>query len=294
MLEVQAGERGLRASEAVFAHVRNLPGLVEEVLDAIGSDQLLSVAVSVAPRPVPDSYLPPFLAGEAVARSLAALAKVPLVRTTHQEGHIRAGLAGTKLSVNDPFYALHISGGTTELLRVSPKSFGFAIDFLGGSDDLYAGQFVDRIGVLAGLGFPAGPALDPLIEAQPTAWELPWVRPRHKNGSWWTSFSGPESAAERALQGGADVAAVARGALQSIANSLAALANAAAQPGNLLVIGGVAANTLLRRDLKRLLQPAGWSVWFADPEWSRDNAIGVAHVALDAWQSFSGEENEKA
>ena len=282
ILPVPAGNRGLRARDAVFAHMKNLPDLVEEVLADIRIDDLAGVSVSVAPRPVVDSYLPPFLAGEAVARSLAALARIPLFRTSHQEGHIRAGLAGTGLPADQAFFALHVSGGTTELLAVEPSGPGWRFQLIGASDDLYAGQMVDRIGVLLGLPFPAGPEIDRLAESVHDEEPIPWSRPRRLVNGWRISFSGPETAAERAVREGADPARMARGVMEAISQSLAALVVACGVAGPLLVIGGVAANTHLRRRLTHLLQPHGVAVWFADPDWSRDNAIGVAYLGLDA------------
>lgn len=282
VLPVPIGSRGLRPGDAVFHHVRNLPVLVRTVLDGLSPAGLAGIAVSTAPRPVPDSYLPPFLAGMAVAESLAALNTVPLLRTTHQEGHIRAGLAGANMAPAGPFLAVHVSGGTTELVSVDPGVMPWRIELLGGSDDLYAGQFVDRIGVLLGLSFPAGPELDQLAESTEESVPLPYSRPRQRDGQWWTSFSGPESAAERAVASGASPAMVARGVMTSIGQSLCALAESTGRAGDLLVVGGVAANTHLRRMMRQRLEPRGWQVRFAPPEWSRDNAVGVAFLMQDA------------
>lgn len=290
VLPVPSGARGLRARDAVFYHNQNLPELVEEVWQQGEPADLVGIAVSTQPRPVADSYLPCFLAGQAVAQSLAVVAGLPLVKTTHQQGHIRAGMAGSGLPSDREFLALHVSGGTTELVLVSPGATGLGIQLKGGSDDLYAGQFVDRVGVLLGLGFPAGPALDQLAESTHQAVLLPWSRPRLKNGLWWTSFSGSESAAGRALAQGANPAELARGVMEAIAHSLAALVVKSGIPSDVLVVGGVAANTHLRRQLQHWLAPAGWTVWFADPKWSQDNAIGVAFLGLDAWQNSGKEE----
>ncbi len=283
VLPVALGERGLRASDAVFYHNQHLPLLVEDVVAQADVRDLVGVSVSTQPRRAPDSYLPCFLAGQAVAQSLAALVRVPLVRTTHQEGHIRAGMAGSGCPSDRGFWALHVSGGTTELLAVNPSPAGLAITPQGGSDDLYAGQLVDRIGVRLGLQFPAGPAMDELAESASKAVDLPWSRPRFKDQRWWTSFSGCEAAAQRALADGANPAELARGVMEVIAHNLAALVLKVGNGADLLVVGGVAANTHLRRQLRRWLNPAGWTVWFADPKWSQDNAVGVAYLGLDAW-----------
>lgn len=61
---------------------------------------------------------------------------------------------------SDQFLTFHLSGGTSELLYVSSKPSGFEVEIIGGTTDLSAGQFVDRIGVAMGLPFPAGPHLE--------------------------------------------------------------------------------------------------------------------------------------
>lgn len=286
-LPVPLGARGLRPSEALFLHIQYLPGLLEALWDVSGPVTLSAVGVSVAPRPDPDSYLPPFLAGEAVARGVAAVQGLPVLRTSHQEGHIRAGIAGSGLRPQGEFWALHVSGGTTELVRVRMAGEGWQVTMVGGTDDLYAGQFVDRVGVLLGASFPAGPQLDQMAEAQEHMVRLPWTKPRHVDGLWRISFSGPESAAERAIKDGVAGGPLARGVMESIGKTLAGLVAASADGGDLLVVGGVAANTHLRRVLGTRLP--NWRVWFADPGWSRDNAIGVAYLALDRVSDERGE-----
>ncbi|NMP21151.1 peptidase M22 [Sulfobacillus sp. DSM 109850] len=291
LLPVPMGSRGLRPSEALFYHVKNLPAMLERVMDGLDRHRLVVVGASQTPRPTPDSYLPPFLAGMLAAQAVALGRGVPLIHCTHQEGHIRAGLWSAAWDPADPFLALHISGGTTELLRVDRRTVPWSIDLVGGSDDLYAGQFVDRVGVALGLAFPAGPELDRLAESAAAPLALPWSRPRSRDGRWWTSFSGPESAARRALREGAEPTALAKGVMESISRSLSALVEAAAPPGHLLVVGGVAANTHLRRVMTARLQKNGWQIGFAAPEWSRDNAVGIALIAQERF--LADEEDEK-
>lgn len=91
ILSVKPGRCGLQQSEMVFQHTRNLPRLVEEVF-ADKDCTLAAIGVSGYPRPLADSYMPAFLAGMSVARSLAAAYKVPLEVISHQENHLEAGL----------------------------------------------------------------------------------------------------------------------------------------------------------------------------------------------------------
>ena len=104
--------------------------------------------------------MPVFVAGTQTAGALAAALDVPLIRTTHQRGHLAAAAWHTPLEETDSLLALHLSGGTTDLLRLT----GEGLEQIGGSLDLHAGQLVDRAGVAMGLSFPAGPELEALAE----------------------------------------------------------------------------------------------------------------------------------
>src|SRR5690606_9124897 len=120
--------------------------------------RVAAVCASCAPRPQKGSYMPVFEVGLSWGLSLSRAWGVPFWRTTHQEGHIAAGLATASPPLEgESFLAIHLSGGTTELLQVEKKGEGFDITLLGGTRDLNAGQLVDRVGVAMGLPFPAGP-----------------------------------------------------------------------------------------------------------------------------------------
>lgn len=284
VLAVESGQRGLRPSEAVFRHLQNLPELIEE---AWAGEALAAVAVAVAPRPQPASYLPSFRAGETVGRILAKAQKVPLWLTSHQEGHLAAGVMEAGGPEAAWFWALHVSGGTTELLRVRPRPGGFAVQQRGGTADLYAGQLVDRVGVALGLPFPAGPALEQLSLGARDRVILPVGAVRFREGQAWISFSGPEAAAQRAIALGADPAAVARGVEECVARGLVKLVEAGCDtPAPLLVVGGVAANGRVRRVLQERLGPE-WPLYWASPARSRDNAVGVAGLGAD-WLAAGG------
>ena len=274
LLPVAEGECGLRQSEALFCHVKQLPELMEELTAEIGPLSPRAVCVSVRPRPQEGSYMPVFLAGAGLARSLAAAWAVPLYETSHQEGHIAAALWSAGLSWQEPFLALHLSGGTGEILRVTPKAAGYEIESVGDTD-LPPGQFVDRVGVALGLPFPAGPHLERLAEeAQDLSFRLSGsVQGTH------ISFSGPESAAQRAIKAGVEPASVAAAVLDNIAKSLAKAIEAARRQSGctkVLLAGGVAANQRIRSRLLPL------KVDFAAPKYAGDNACGVALIGLAA------------
>lgn len=285
VLPVPPGRLGLRQQEAVFHHVVHLGELMEEARRVVGQGGIVAVAASTRPRPVEASYLPVFRVGEAFGRAMAAACAVPFFPTSHQEGHLAAALLSTGEPPAGPFLAVHLSGGTTELLlvqRVRCAQGFFRVERLGGTVDLYAGQFVDRVGVAAGLPFPAGPHLEALAEQAEGAYPLP-VAARGLT----VSFAGPATAALRALAAGVPAPQVARGVFRCLALSLAALlraGRAAAGVGEALVVGGVAASRLLRSGLEGELAGAGLAVRYADPRLSTDNAVGVAALGREALQ----------
>ena len=116
-LDVPSGARGLQQSEMVFQHVKRLPELMETLL-ARHPVRIDSVCASLRPRPAPESYMPAFRVGEGYARTVAAALDIPFIETSHQHGHIRAAMIETPLTFWDDFLALHLSGGTTEMLLV--------------------------------------------------------------------------------------------------------------------------------------------------------------------------------
>ncbi len=282
MLFVPQGGRGLRQSDAVFAHTRNLPDLVGALFAAIGGAELLAVAVSARPADEENSYMPAFLAGRSAAAAIAASRRVPLIETTHQRGHIRAALIGNEaLLAKDRFLALHLSGGTTDLLTVTlGRGRVASVARLGRSADLHAGQFVDRVGVRLGLPFPCGKHLEQLAaKAAETGLRIP-SSVRGMN----CSFSGAETQAGRLIESGADRAATAFAVYGCLARTVEKLVrNARAETGvaDVLLCGGVSGSALLRTLLEaRLDKPA----LYADPTYAPDNAAGVALLGREGCQ----------
>ncbi|MBN2909830.1 O-sialoglycoprotein endopeptidase [Polycladomyces sp. WAk] len=289
-LDVPQGERGLQQSHAVFQHVRRLPELFLRLpLDQV---KVAAVAVSTAPRPQTGSYMPVFLVGKSWAQSLAHAWGVPLIGTTHQEGHIAAGEAtADRTWTADRFLAIHLSGGTTDLLHVRRKEAGYAIETIGGSSDLHAGQLVDRIGVAMGLPFPSGQHVEELALRYDGGEQV--TIPSSVDGLT-CSFSGPQTALLRLWEKrAASREALAFAALRCVANTVEKLLKHAfdrGYPKEVLIVGGVAANSLIRDRLrKRLEHPAVRArLTFADPRYSGDNAYGVARIGLWAVNGCHG------
>lgn len=277
ILQVASGARGLRQSEALFQHVQNIPEITARLSDAVKEHELAAIGVSVKPRPQDDSYLPVFLPGLALGEALGNLLGIPCHKLTHQETHIWGGLASADGPKSLDFLVIHLSGGTTELTAVSrsEETNQLQIELLGGTLDLHAGQYVDRLGVKLGLPFPAGPSLEKM--AQRTSETVP-VATFHRGGM--VSFSGPLTALENML-GEVSPEVCARTCFVSIARTLVKWIQWAAETYSsreLLIVGGVASNQIIRDTLRARLPD--WQLYFADPVYSVDNAYGAAFFSF--------------
>lgn len=277
LLVVKPGRRGLAQSEMVFQHTRNLPDLLE-ALDLSGV-QVKAIGVSAKPRPREGSYMPAFLVGLGMARSLGKLLDVPVHRFTHQHNHMFAGLWSVGKTAPDRFLLVHISGGTTDLLLCERKPEGtFALEPRGTSIDLHAGQFIDRVGVALGLPFPAGAPLEKLADTASEAYPLKvWSQAGE------LSLSGPCSQALRAIQQGADAAGLALGVERAIGKALARTIGWVCEKEQLsqvLLAGGVSANGEIRRQLEGYLARRQIGLWAPDPRYSVDGAVGNAWAAV--------------
>lgn len=282
LLCVEKGNRGLRQSEALFQHVRNLESLVADTLQSIDKRSIRAVGVSICPSGRENSYMPVFLAGKTVAKSIAAALEVPVYEFTHQQGHIRAALFGNEELIGTNFFAFHLSGGTSELIHVSPS---FELETIGGSSDINAGQLVDRLGVKMGLAFPAGKELETLAGSYDGDGFV--KLPSSVNGLH-CSFSGIETKASALIDAGIDKAELAIAVYDCLARTLSKLiVNAVCKYGTnvFLLAGGVASSDMLKKLLHRRLLGEKVDVHFAEPALSSDNAVGVALLACDAYNS---------
>lgn len=279
MLRVASGERGLRQSDGVFQHVRNLAEIMPALMADAERTRIKAVAVSTRPRPEQDSYMPVFLAGKTAAITLANALDVRLIELSHQQGHVRAALYGNEQLMGRRFLGMHISGGTTEIFTVGTN---LEIGLIGGCADLHAGQLVDRVGVSLGMAFPSGKYMEALASEKSgePAVRLPiWVRGTQ------CSFSGTESAAQRLIEQGVDGADIAYAVYDAMARTFHKLIVNAADASGLdcvLIAGGVASSGLLRKMLRERMAKRGHvDVRFGEARLSSDNAVGIALLCQD-------------
>lgn len=273
LLPVKAGELGLRQSDAVFHHTKQLPDMIEQLSAQYSDISPSVVTASARPRNIEGSYMPCFLVGEGFGRSLAAVEHIPLYITSHQIGHILAALySADRLDlIRQPFIAFHVSGGTTDCLFCEPdEEEVLRITEAGTSLDLKAGQAVDRTGVMLGLRFPCGPELEKLAAGADKRIKTKAVL---KDGN--CCLSGVENKCRTMLEKGESPENIARYCLDTIAETIAAMTSSALERyGSLPLVfaGGVMSDVIIRDRLLEKFPGAD----FAEPQFSCDNAAGTA------------------
>lgn len=273
LLPVREGELGLRQSDAVFQHIKSLPELSDRLFSHISADEITAVGVSTRPRAVEGSYMPCFSVGYTHAKLLADALGVPLIECSHQQGHVAASLwsAGRLDLMDKTHLAWHLSGGTTELLLVEPDGNNVKCTCIGGTSDISAGQLIDRTGQLLQLPFPSGKHLDGLWKDAKNTDVF-----KVKCPEFTFSLSGVQNKVNDYFHTYQDKAETAAYALRCVCHAvMTATKNARkAYPGLPVVFsGGVASNSMLRQALASL-EPV-----FSAPEFSTDNAMGVAVLA---------------
>lgn len=280
-LPVKEGERGIRQSDAVFAHTVNVPFLMEKAKELLADKTPVCIGVSSKPRNVNGSYMPCFLVGVAVAESLSAFLSVPLYKFSHQCGHIMAAIysSGRYDITENTFGAFHVSGGTTELVRADFKDGEFITEIVGGTSDLNAGQVIDRIGVHLGLSFPAGAELEKL--ALTNSKKIP-KKKISCNGTY-VNLSGLENLAIKLYSDTNDKSLVAAFVLDYVGRAILEMMNAyTADYGktDFVFAGGVMCNSII----KKMINSSGNNA-FAEPALSADNAVGIATLAMRKYLS---------
>lgn len=278
LLPVREGELGLRQSDALFHHTKQLPTVIREL--GLGSfEKISAVGVSEKPRSEDGSYMPCFLAGVCAAEIISSVSSVPVYKASHQLGHILSALYSSGMlwliEREKRFLAFHVSGGTTDCLLAEPdRDDILKISRLSASLDLKAGQLVDRVGLMLGLSFPCGKELESLAAASSKSFS---PKPFSRDGS--ISFSGAENICKRMLGDGepyCDIAGFCLSYIEAAIYKMTEHALNSLGDSSLPVIyaGGVMSDRLIRKRLSE-----NFDAHFSEPEFSCDNAAGVALFA---------------
>ena len=268
-IDLHAQHGGVVPELASRDHVRKLTPLVRQTLADAGLDRTDAVAYTAGP-----GLLGALLVGAGLATGLGNAWGVPVIPVHHMEGHLLAPLldgAGPGF----PFVALLVSGGHTQLVHV--RGLGdYAL--LGESRDDAVGEAFDKTAKLLGLGYPGGPAVAALAEqGDPERFRLP--RPMIDRPGLEFSFSGLKTAVYTLHQQHPEAAADIAIAFElAVVDTLSIKCRRALEQtgcADLVVAGGVAANTRLRAALQAL---PGATAHFPPPALCTDNGAMIAHV----------------
>lgn len=279
LLPVKEGEKGIRQSDAVFHHTVQLPELLSDLCSEIPSD-ISAVGVSVMPSNQKGSYMPCFLTGISVAKSLSSALKIPMYEFSHQDGHIAAALYSAKRTdlIGEQFIAFHISGGTSQGVLVTPNKKYFSTQLICDSLDLKAGQAIDRVGIELGLQFPCGPELEKLALCSDKNFDN--IKVFHRDASF--SLSGVENKCQKMIENGESPCDIALYCIKYIESALSSTCDLLLkQYGNIPIVfsGGVMSNSIIRKNFEKK-----YGAYFAEPAFSADNACGIAYLAYSMYE----------
>ncbi len=276
-LTVAQGKGGLRQSDALFLHTKALPAAIAQLTTPL--KDISAIGVSSRPRSVDGSYMPCFLSGDCCADILGRALQVPVYRTSHQDGHIYAGAYSAGFDITDKsFYALHLSGGTLEILDITTKKNIESVSICAEALDLTAGQLIDRVGLMLGLAFPCGAEISRLAEENTE--KLPKIKCSVKGSD--CNLSGVYNMAEKCKADGKSDSFIAAFVMEYIIKTvdamIAVLFETEKKP--LLFCGGVSSSTVMKKYFQNK-----YGAFFAHPQFSSDNAAGCALYAYNCLQN---------
>jgi N6-L-threonylcarbamoyladenine synthase len=264
-------------------HIRRVLPLLDESLAQSGLALKDIDAVAYTQGPGLAGAL---LVGSAFAKSLAQGLNLPSIGVHHLEGHLLSPLLG-ETAPQFPFIALLVSGGHTQLMKVSGVG---RYELLGETLDDAAGEAFDKTAKLLGLDYPGGAAISKLAEkGRPGQFDLP--KPMLHSGDLDFSFSGLKTAVlnqvkkfqEKNITDATEVAQFHADLARAFVESLVAVLvskseKALKQTGckHLVLAGGVGANLQLRAALNEKATKNGFEVHYPPLDLCTDNGVMIA------------------
>ncbi len=274
VLDVDYNKIGLRQQDALFQHMKNLPYLLKEI-DNNYFQKIKYISVSNKPRNIKDSYMPVFLQGVFLAESLGHSLNIPIKYFSHQEGHIAAGLIGNEVLLSKKFVAIHLSGGTNEILLVDSTKENLNIEIIGKTLDISFGQLLDRIGVYLGYQFPCGRDIDSLsLKGDDILLKVPLSLKDNID----INISGLENYFKNIIDLNEykieDISLLLMSTITAYLDIVMKEVKKMSNIDNFLLIGGVCESLFIRNYYK-----GKENIFFSLKNISNDNAVGVAYLS---------------
>ena len=261
-------------------HIKRVLPLINQVLNESKSSLKEIDAIAYTPGPGLAGAL---LVGASVAKGLALALNKPVLGIHHLEGHLLSPLLAERANIQFPFVALLVSGGHTQLMKVTGVG---EYELLGETLDDAAGEAFDKTAKLLGLSYPGGPAVSALaVQGNSEAHQFP--RPMKHSGDLDFSFAGLKTAVltqVKKIQSSHDLsesekADIAKGFVDAIVEVLVSKSMAALkQTGlkTLVVAGGVGANQQLRASLEAACAKQSYTVHYPPLHLCTDNGAMIA------------------
>jgi N6-L-threonylcarbamoyladenine synthase len=290
-IKMHRGFGGVVPELASREHLRNIDWVVRQAFKDANKNQEDIDGIAVTQGP---GLIGSLLVGVSFAKAMAFALKKPLVPVNHTEGHIYSAFIENP-RIEYPLLALVVSGGHTSLIY-SPAPGQY--QSIGRARDDAAGEALDKLAKFLGLGYPGGPLIDRLSQnGDPRRFSF--SIPKISDGSLDFSFSGFKTAALRHIQlsgikprrSGGKISKIALDLVtsyqQAIVDTLVQQtqkAQARLQPRSILLVGGVACNSLLRRTFKRIFEEEPLKiegrpsvpVYYPSPIYTTDNGVMIA------------------
>ena len=287
------------------AHLQAISLIVEQAMieAQISYADLTSIAVTTEP-----GLAGALLVGSSFAKGLGLKLGIPVIPVHHIEGHIYSGMLEHP-ECTFPFIALIVSGGHTSIFLV--REFGEEI-VLGSTKDDAAGEAFDKIGKMLGLGYPAGPRIDALAkEGNPKAYQFPRALMHESHYDF--SFSGLKTSVRYFLQKEfpdgvhdqsilQDICASVQEAIIEVLIHKLFRASKEYRIKNIIVAGGVSANSRLRAALQSASEKRPVAIFLPKLSYCMDNAamigflgsLKLQYLGEEAFQSLQFTVNSRA
>ena len=286
-IDVHTKYGGVEPEVASRLHLENITMVINECLEKANMklEDIDAFAATYAP-----GLLGSLLVGVEATKALSYIYKKPFIAVNHMMGHIYANMIGNKIEY--PLICLVVSGGHTDLIEMKDEN---SFEYLGQTLDDAIGEAFDKVARILGFPYPGGPNVDKHAALGKPTYKMPQIL---NDDSFNFSFSGIKShvnnLVHNASQRGEEINKddMSRSFEDCVTNHLIDKTKRALLKTNiktLLLSGGVAANSNIRKELSKMCEEIGVKMHMPEIKYCTDNAamIGAAAYVLYKNKQFA-------